>query len=69
MSTDPKPRAVRGYTTNQLAALLGVVPHTIRVSVCLKGEYLGLRPTKLPNGRLWFDANKADAVALGKVAK
>ncbi|MBK8638603.1 MAG: hypothetical protein IPN92_10060 [Chromatiaceae bacterium] len=59
---------LRGYSTNELAGLFKVVPHTIRVSVSARGQYMGLIPTKLPNGRLWFDAQQADAIALGKVA-
>ena len=43
--------------TNELARLLGIVPHTAHRSYCMKGHYLGLRPVKLPNGRLrWSSA-------------
>lgn len=58
----------RGYTTNVAAAAFGVVPHTLRVSICLRGDYLGIRPVKLANGRLLWPADQVDAVALGKVA-
>lgn len=58
----------RGYTTNVAAAAFGVVPHTLRVALCQKGEYLGVRPVKLANGRLLWPADQVDAVALGKVA-
>lgn len=69
MTTENKhPRSVRRYGTNELAALFNVVPHTVRVSCSLRGEYMGIRPVKLPNGRLSFDANTADAVASGKAA-
>lgn len=58
----------RGYTTNQTATAFGVVPHTLRVALCKRGEYLGIRPVKLANGRLLWPAAEVDAVALGKVA-
>ena len=58
----------RGYTTNQTAMVFGVVPHTIRVSCCERGEYMGIRPVKLPNRRLLWDADQVDAVARGETA-
>ena len=44
-------------TSKDLAALLGCQATTIRRGLCVNGHYLGLRPTKLPNGRLlWAEA-------------
>jgi hypothetical protein len=43
-------------TTEQLAAKLGLRPHTLRTAYCLKGGYYGVKPTKLPNRHLaWPD--------------
>ena len=38
--------------THVMADLLGVKPHTLRRSLCEKGEYYGVVPKKLPSGRL-----------------
>lgn len=47
-------------TTKELAEVLNFQQQTLRASLCRYGHYLGLRPTKLPNGRWLWDA---DAVA------
>ena len=39
-------------STEQLAGLFGVQAATVRRAHCMNGHYLGLRPTKLNNGRL-----------------
>lgn len=59
----------RSYTTAQTAAVFGVVPHTLRVALCLRGEYFGIRPIKLPNGRWLWPAAEVDALAMGKAVK
>jgi hypothetical protein len=58
----------RTYSTETAARVLCVVPHTLRVSLCAKGEYYGLRPTKTPNRRLVWDADAVDALARGESA-
>lgn len=47
-------------TTESLAASLGMKPQSIRARVCRTGHYFGLRPKKLPNGRLLWPV---DAIA------
>ncbi|MCK9380838.1 MAG: hypothetical protein M0P95_07195 [Sulfuritalea sp.] len=43
-------------TTEQLAAKLGLQPHTLRIALCRKGSYYGIKPAKLPNRQLlWPD--------------
>lgn len=43
-------------TTAALAKRLGIQPQSIRAAVCRKGDYYGVAPTRLPNGRLlWPD--------------
>lgn len=39
-------------TTEALAARFLVKPTSIRSAYCRNGHYYGLKPTKLPNGRL-----------------
>lgn len=41
-------------TTEQLAAALGLKPQSLRVALCKRGSYFNLRPTTLPNHRLWW---------------
>lgn len=50
--TYPKAAIQRGITTADLADAIGTKPGSIRVRLCTHGSYFGLRPFKLPNGRL-----------------
>lgn len=50
----------RRLATAEAAAVLRVRPQTLRRALCLNGHYLGVRPTKLPNGRLLWDASALD---------
>lgn len=58
----------RNYTTDEAAAILGVLPHTLRAGMCRAGHYLGIKPVKLANRRLLWPAAKVDATARGEVA-
>ena len=51
--------------TTEAADRLRVRPQTLRRALCLNGHYLGLRPTKLPNGRLLWDASAIEALTEG----
>ena len=42
----------KSFSTEQLAQLLHVKDGTIRRGLCLNGHYMGIKPVKLPNGRL-----------------
>lgn len=53
--------------TEQLAAALHLKPQSIRWRVCKTGDYYGVRPIKLPNGRLLWPANSLEL--LGGVAQ
>ena len=45
-----------GITTEQLAGLLHLKAQSLRAALSREGHYFGLRPRKLPNGRLiWPD--------------
>lgn len=52
-------------STEELAALGKVLPQSIRAAVCRNGHWLGLRPVKLPNRRLLWDAKEAARVLNG----
>jgi len=39
-------------STSDLAYTFGVKSTTIHRTLCIKGHYMGIRPIKLPNGRL-----------------
>ena len=55
----------RKLDTTEAADVLRVRPQTLRHSLCLKGHYMGLRPVKLPNGRLLWEAAAVAALASG----
>ncbi len=42
----------QGLTTDAAAPCLGVKPQTMRRGYCVDGAYMGIKPLKLPNGRL-----------------
>lgn len=58
----------RKLDTAEAADRLRVKPQTLRRALCLQGAYLGLRPCKLPNGRLLWDAEAIDRLVSGEVA-
>ena len=45
--------------TKELGQILGVKGESIRRSLSVNGHYMGLKPIKLPNGRLAWDESKA----------
>lgn len=62
------PLAARRLSTEELAATLKVRPQTVRAGLHYNGHYLGLKPTKLPNGRLLWDVSAIEALLNGEVA-
>lgn len=44
-------------STEDLAKQAATTPGTIRVRLCKFGSYFGIRPQKLPNGRLLWPAD------------
>jgi hypothetical protein len=48
--------------TETFAKLFQVKPETARRGYCVKGHYMGIRPHKLPNGRLLWPADARDKV-------
>jgi len=55
-------------STEVTAARFWVEPQTLRASLCRNGHYMGMRPVKLPNGRLLWDAQEVERLASGGVA-
>lgn len=46
--------------TNALAKELGLTAHALHAAVCRKGSYFGIRPSKLPNGRLIWPTDSVE---------
>jgi hypothetical protein len=46
-----------GFSTPELARHLGITAEGMRVHLCKRGSYYGLRPERLPNGRLIWPAD------------
>jgi hypothetical protein len=46
-------------STDRLADMFGVKSQTIRRSLCINGNYYGLTPMKMPNGRLMWKYSEA----------
>ncbi len=59
----------RHLSTEEVAARLLVRPQTVRRSLCINGEYMGLRPVKLANRRLLWNAAAVDALVMGEAGK
>lgn len=59
MKTQPSASwsAANMLTTETLSNALAMRPQSIRKRLCQTGEYYGIRPTKLPNGRLLWPAD------------
>jgi hypothetical protein len=53
-------------TTEQFAEALQGKPSTIRTRLCKTGSYYGIKPVKLPSGRLLWPAADIDALLSGK---
>ena len=49
-----------GISTEELAALLRLKPQSLRAALCRDGHYFGLRPRKMPNGRLLWPADAVE---------
>lgn len=53
-------------TTNEFAASMGVKGDSVRRRLCVTGHYLGIRPIKLPNGRLLWPEDERQRVLRGE---
>jgi len=59
----------RKLDTAEAAERLRIRPQTLRRALCLQGHYYGMKPTKLPNGRLLWDSADLDRLTAGEVAQ
>lgn len=64
------PTAMTGakLSTEEAAAKLRAASQTPRAALCRNGHWMGMRPVKLPNGRLLWDAAEVERLASGGVA-
>lgn len=53
-------------STEQLADTIHGQPSTIRTRLCKTGSFYGIKPTKLPSGRLLWPADAVQALLNGK---
>ena len=58
----------QNLTTEQLAKILHGKPSTIRTRLCKTGSFYGIKPIKLPSGRLLWPANAVQALLTGRGA-
>lgn len=68
ISNAPTAPAGAKLSTVEAAAKLRAAPQTPRASLCRIGHWMGMRPVKLPNGRLLWDAAEVERLASGEVA-
>ncbi|PZU55887.1 MAG: DNA-binding protein [Thauera sp.] len=54
------------YTTTEAAVRLRYQPQTLRREYCQKGHFCGIKPVKLPSGRLLWPADEIDALSCGE---
>lgn len=55
-------------STEQFAEKLHIKPNTVRTKLCKDGHVFGLKPTKLPNGRLLWSVEAVEALLNGEVS-
>lgn len=56
----------QNLTTEQFAEALHGKPSTIRTRLCKTGSFYGIKPIKLPSGRLLWSAEAVQAFLAGK---
>jgi hypothetical protein len=58
-----------GISTEELAGLLRLKPQSLRAALCRDGHYFGLRPRKMPNGRLLWPSDAVERLTSPRVAE
>lgn len=53
-------------TTDQLGEAVRYNPNSIRSRLCKTGSFYGIKPIKLPSGRLLWPADEVQALLTGK---
>lgn len=59
-------RDARKLTTDEFAAFLQLKAQSIRKRYCKTGSYFGVRPVKLPNGKLRWPSDAIEQLMGGK---
>ena len=54
--------------TEEFAGKLGVKSGTVRRGYCIDGHYMGIKPVKLPNGRLLWPVAEVNKLTQGEAA-
>ena len=55
----------RNYSSARAATVLGIRAPSLSTALYRNGHYCGIRPARLPNGRLLWPADEVDALASG----
>lgn len=66
-TTAPSVRLGAKISTAKVAAAFSAEEQTPRASLCRFGHWMGMRPVKLPNGRLLWDADEVERLLAGEV--
>lgn len=66
-NTAPSVRTDATSTTKEFGKRVHSEPQTIRAGYCRDGHYLGLKPVKLPNGKLLWETAAIDQLVAGEV--
>lgn len=56
----------RYYSTSEAAQVIRLKSDSLRHGLCVKGHFYGIKPVKLPGGRLLWPADLIDALASGE---
>jgi hypothetical protein len=56
---------MKPITTREFAKAVGVQAPSIHRALCMAGHYMGVKPVKLPNGRLIWPGERVDALVNG----
>ena len=59
----------RNYSSARAATVLGIKAHSLSTALYRNGHYCGVRPARLPNGRLLWPADQIDQLAAGTRAE
>ncbi|MCQ8879129.1 hypothetical protein NQT69_14050 [Pseudoalteromonas shioyasakiensis] len=62
------PTPLKSFTTEQFAITIHGKANTIRTRLSKTGSYYGIKPIKLPSGRLLWPADAVEALLTGKGA-
>lgn len=62
-----RPSDTKKYSTEQVAQILCHAPQSLRAALCRSGSFMGMRPVKLPNGRLLWDSAAVHKLVNGEV--